>query len=669
MILLCNINSIDMKSKFTKRSLTSFLTLSVAVTLICWDLVTSTKYAQEEGTFRYESEFDAVTAATTKVAIVPSDYAELSDPISRTIDPSYEQIEDMVRKAIELQGGLDWVINNGDKVLIKVNLVGGNSPSGEGENTDVRVVKSLIKIIDEQTEGDVEIVIGEGSARTNDEVDAPNSVWDNSGYQDLLTDPYLSGINFRLVNLNQTYEQTLEITLGNNATAAPHDGRYHVHEEEIGADVFISVPVLKIHDTGITCTLKNQIGTAPGCYYGYNKMNGSEYYGGLVHDVNHRRWTTEEIIDLCTIADIDFVVVDAVMCLEKYKTYDGTNQVRFNTIIATSDPVAADHVCARLFCLNPDDIAHITLAEKIGLGTNNPENIILVGAPIDEVKKKVIKNNTQNGRFGQSNRTWLLSEYFYSTDIEEELIPGGETIEPKAGENGWTDPVYFFDDRIDLLSFFNGLENIITYAFTYFSSPADQQAELWLGTHEDMKVYINRDEVYSFSGINVYGDDDLYTEIIDIDIKEGENTLLVKTLNKYNDYSFALNICEVEDNIDFSGNRVSGLKFYTTTQDTNSTDPPEDLNIMFQNTLQCYPNPVKDYVIIEFDYPAKARIIVDIYDLSGTHITSLVNEVSNPGMHRYIWKIHEQEYTIKSGVYICTVRTGKNVFSIKLLIQ
>ena len=121
------------------------------------------------GTFKYESEFDVVSGATTKVAIVPSDYEGLTTQVSRTMDPGYEQIEAMVRKAIELQGGLDWIIEKGDKVMLKVNLVGADSPSGQGENTDVRVVKAVIKIVHEATEGDVEIVIAEGSARSNDD--------------------------------------------------------------------------------------------------------------------------------------------------------------------------------------------------------------------------------------------------------------------------------------------------------------------------------------------------------------------------------------------------------------------------------------------------------------------------------------------------------------------
>jgi uncharacterized protein (DUF362 family) len=645
-----------------KNRILIFLGLIAAGT-ICWDIGTSLKYAVEPGTYRYESDFDSVFADTTQVAIVPSDFSGLADPVSRTVDPGYSQMEGMVRKAIELQGGLNGIVEPGNKVLLKVNLVGANSPSGQGENTDVRVVKSVIKILDEFTVGDIEIVVAEGSARSNDVVDAAGSVWDNSGYQDLLDDPYLSGINFRLFNLNQTYDQLTEVNLGSKATAAPHNGSYHVHQEELAADVYISIPVLKIHDTGITCALKNQIGTAPGVYYGYNKMNGSEYYSGLVHDDGHRRWTTEEIVDLCTIADVDFVVVDAIMCLEKYKTYDGTNQVRFNTIVAGADPVAIDNVCARLFCLNPDDIAHITLAEKMGLGTNDPHKITLVGATIDEVKKQVKKNTSENGKFGQSNRTWLLSEPFVSTDMASEQIPGEANYEPVAGENGWTEPVYFFDDRIDLLSFYNGIEGMISYSFSYFYSPADLDAELWIGTEEAIKVYVNGSDVYSFSSTNTYGDDKIFTHIEPILIKTGENTLMVKTLNEFSDYSFALNICEVESNSNYQGNRIDGLKFYTTKDTAGGGDEPEPVRVNdFTGndfTFLCYPNPFTEKEYIAFELPAESRVWIDIYDMKGCHVVTLADNIFTTGKHQIVWNISDMHGKVSRGVYVCTLR-GEN---------
>ena len=638
-----------------------------ALAAVCWDLATSVSTAIEEGTFRLESAFDTFDYPATKVAIVPSDYSGLSAQVSRNIDPGYDQIELMVRKAIELQGGLDGVIKKGDKVMIKVNLVGKNSPSGQGENTDVRVVKALIKVINDYAEGDVTIMVGEGSARDNDDVTSAISVWQYSGYRALLTDPYLSGINLSLYNLNQTYSDLVDEDLGSKGTAAPHDYKYKVNKAEVDADVYISVPVLKIHDTGITSALKNQIGTAPGCYYGYNKMAGSAYYKGLVHDVGHRRWTTEEIVDLCSIANIDFVVIDAVMCLQVKKTYAPGNQVRFNTVLAGKDPVAVDNVCARIFELNPDDIAHITLAEKVGLGTNDASKIEVVGATIDQVKKPMKKNTstTDNGVFGQSNRTWLLSGTFNSTDMSTEQIANEASLEPVAGENGFSQPVYFFDDRIDLLSYYNGASNVISYAFTYFYAPKDQQAELWVGSDDDMIVYINGEKVYTFSGTRTYLDNQIQSEIKKINIKAGENSLLVKTLNKSGDYSFALNICEVQSTYEYSGNRVEGLKFYIKKGTQIPTAIPENLS-QTKLMLENYPNPVISDATLRFELPTASTTSIDIYDLSGKHLLNLLNTNLAAGTHTLNWSVNSNGISLSDGIYICKISAGKYSRNIKI---
>lgn len=643
----------------------------VAIALISWDLSTSLNNAVEEGTYRYESDFDAISGATTKVAIVRSDETSLTSPVSRTSVLTYDQVEDMVAKAIELQGGFGYVVDKGDNVLIKVNLVGGSSSSGDGENTDVRVVKALVKLLNDHAEGDITITIAEGTARTNDNPAAVGSVWDNSGYKALLTDNYLSGINFSLLNLNQSYSDLVtNISIGKNATAATHGDSYCVHKAELEADVYISVPVLKIHDTGLTCALKNQIGTAPGAYYGYNKTKGTSYHDGLVHDVNHRRWTTEEIVDLCTIADIDFVVVDALMTLELKKSYVSSNKVRMNTIIAGVDPVAVDHVCAKLFCLNPDDIAHITLAEKVNLGTNDPDKIEIVGNSISSTKKKVKKNQDANGKFGQSNRTWILSQAYSGSDISTEFITNESSYIAAPGVDGWSQPVYFFDDRIDLKSYYNDQTSIITYAFTQFSSPKAQTAELWFGCHEAVKIYLNGEEVYGSTSLVTYNEDK-YTitnrDVINISLKAGENTLMVKTLNKYGDYSFALNICEVESNTYYAGNRVTGLKFYI-----NEATGVEDLTENINNDIKVSvaPSPARYSAVVYMDLPKTADTEIRLYDMSGKIIISEYLGTLPSGKNKYIWNLRNtNNIKVPSGTYVGIIKSGNIIKDIKIAVS
>ena len=118
-----------MTRKTTKRRLVNYLIIIVAASAVCWDIAVATLDV-EPGTFRYESEFDAISGETVQVGIVTSDYAELSDPVDRTVNPSYMQIEEMVGKASELQGGFEGVVNKGDKVTVAI---------GDFRATDIEV--------------------------------------------------------------------------------------------------------------------------------------------------------------------------------------------------------------------------------------------------------------------------------------------------------------------------------------------------------------------------------------------------------------------------------------------------------------------------------------------------------------------------------------------------
>ncbi|MBN1182424.1 MAG: DUF362 domain-containing protein [Bacteroidales bacterium] len=637
----------------------SFIRLFIVVSIIAaiaWDLSTALKFEVVPGTYLYESNLAAISITPTTVAIVPSDYSGLTTPVSRTVDPSYNQIEDMVRKAIGLQGGLSGVVKEGDKVVLKVNLVEGTG-SGNGGVTDVRVVKAVIKIVDEISHGKIHISVIEGTARANDDPAEAGSVWELNEYTGLLTDPYLNGIDLKLVNLNGPVTDLVEITIPENKrTATPYEGKFHVHKAEAEADVYFSIPVLKIHTTGITNALKNQIGTAPGMYYGYNKMSGRDKDGNatpskILHgNAPPQDWTCEEIVDLSTIAGIDYIIVDAIMCLELTKSYNPDNQVRMNTIIAGNDPVAVDHVCAKLFCINPADIDHITLAERVGMGTNNEALINVVGASIESVKKEVERSGMA---FGMCNRKWILSQAFSGTSISQEYISGEAGIEPEPGQDGWSQSVYFLDDNCDLLSYYNGQTNIVTYAFTYFYSPVSQEAVLSAGSDEDIYVYINGEKVLPASRKK--------TNDVTVQIKKGVNKLLVKSMNTIGDYYLSINILKTGTNI--YGDRVPGLKYMTDTTNTSLVNPVK----IKQNMLAAYPNPAINFSIIDFYIPNSSQVNLDVFDINGKLVISLVNEYLYTGQYQREWNFINKN--IEPGIYICRLKTGNYVQSLKIAVK
>jgi len=558
--------------KKTLRKLKSLKWPAIAFSLfalIAMDMAFNTNQVVVEGSFRADSLFTAPPAHATSVAVIASDNAALTNPVAVTSSTlTFAQIKNMVKKSIDMVGGISKYVHNGDSVIIKPNIVGAKL-TGDGENTDIRVVKAIIRIIYEQYGNGCTIFIGEGSARST--ATMGGTLWKNAGYQDLATDADLSGINFQLLDLNDEaaggvnliYKQTT------NNLAVDQKGKYWIHKYLVSPNVrYIDVPVMKMHEPGMTNCLKNQIGIAAGYRYGFNKMAGGAGGYKLIHhnqflaSYNYKTWQDEELTDLSSCIDhFDLCVVDATLCLESQKTLitGGINQVRLNTIIAGPDPVAVDHVCARIMGSNPDDIAHICMAAKIGLGTNDPDSISILGENITtKYTHRFDRGTTVHATYGQGNRIWLVSQAFPYTSMTNQYIPNEATIAPSKGDAGWSAPIYFFDDRIDLASFHNPTGSVVTYCYTNVYSPtATTGSELWLNSEEQMIVYLNGSQVYNYSGI-ARPNSNLVTDKPLINLKAGENTLLVKVLQTAGCYDFALNICEPGT----AGNRVKGLKFY-----------------------------------------------------------------------------------------------------------
>lgn len=688
-----------MKQLFSQRKKTVikvFLTLVLASIWIGWDL----QQAHQKLDYAYKpsflnSEMNFKPTASTNVAIVRSDNSSLANPSSITSDLSQETIDQMVRKAVNLTGGFSSRIKSGMTVLIKPNLVAADQLNGNGTNTDVRVVEAVVKLVDEVDHGKIKILVGDGSAEpyTTYEKNIATSAGRNkswsymygnsdptkdAGYHKLPARMTALGIDMRLTNLNGNSEtnprsELKEVKLPGGGSAQPQKGTYMIHQDVLNADVFITVPVMKIHNTGITVALKNQIGLAPCTFYGFYKATGipaDNYANRLIHtDQAPLMWTDKEIVDLCSIAKIKFVVVDALMCLDVSKTTksDKSNQVRMNMIVAGEDPVAVDNVCARLMAINPDDVEHITLAERTGLGTNDVSKINILGEDLLKVRKRFRKDpNVPHQIWGQGNRVWLISPLYdaatVANPIDYEFIPGEANFIPQAGINGWSRSTYFINDRIDLKTYFSSnLTQMASYAFSYFTSINDQDAELWIGSDDPLKVYVNGNLVYSFTGSRAYATSTTFlSEIKKISIKKGLNTLLVKTIQKSSTYDFALNICEVEPNTYFRGNRVEGLKFTTDATVVGVTSEQTETLSEFE-LLNSYPNPFNGSVQIPFVVRSGEQVSLEIYDMLGKKVKTLFyGAAGTKSLQLTYWNGKDElDRAVSSGTYLAVLKGNR----------
>jgi uncharacterized protein (DUF362 family) len=629
---------------------------------------------------------DGLTGATpVKVAIARSDDPTLAAPAALGAPLTYAQVEELVHRAVMLAGGWGELIHPGDRVLIKPNIVSNEL----SRLTDIRVIKAAVRLVHEHTGGDVEIVIGEGSAfPTSPEMqytthfdEAPwrgipsgepvwKELWDDAGYQLLLQDPDLQGIDFRLANLNGPREDLVEVDIPGGGFADGNGGKVWVHKEVLNADVHITVPSMKLHGfTGITVAMKNHIGLYPGTRYGFPKKWGvpqEDFRTKLLHVADLPRfWVDEEIVDMVLVGGVDFAIIDAVVA-------NGTT--RRNTILAGYDIVAVDHVAARLMGMNPDDIEHLTLGENAGLGTNDPARIKVEGSTIEENIHPFDKDSYFPIDYGQSNRTWLLRGPFTATEVETPIeypfLPDEAETYPHPGEDGWSEATYFFDDRIDLGAFFNTVVNepVVGYAFTCFDAPRDQEAHLWLGSDEDLRIYLNGELVSDYRGYRTFKEDQLVKQKVPIAVRQGENTLLVKVYHELSRFDFSLNVCEPETNLRRDGNRIFGLEFRipegaATAVEEAAVSRPSSFAL-----APNYPNPFNANTVIPYVLEATGGVRLEIFDVRGQRIRTLVDRPAEPGNYWAVWDGRDAAgQPVASGVYLYQLNAGSRKEARKLL--
>lgn len=504
--------------------------------------------------------------AGPQVAIVRSDYEALEERLDPKAELNTLQIEILVRAALDLLGGMARFVAPTDTlVVIKPNIV-DLLDSGHGDITDPRVVRALVRLVAEVAP-EARIVIGEGPggwiSEDHPEVDGYARRGDGfglAGYRALLEDPEMAGLQVELMDLN--FDEAVLVQV-----PSPWYAReiYYLPATVRRCNVLINVPVLKVTNTvGFTNAMKNNVGLAPGLRYGWAKMSGYLGYPGLPH---YNAILDEMIVDLTAIAGTDLNVVDAIVGMERGRVRkEGGRSVRLNTMVAGGDPVAVDAVCARLIGLNPDDLEHITLGHQKGIGVGDLGQIEILGQPLETVATRFEKKpadarwrTDERGHYGQGNRTWLLWGPFPREGPQRPTVDPA-TLRPQPRENGWSDWTYFHDDKIDLRALYGReVRDVVVYAYAPFQAPRNQEAELWVGSDEGLRIWLN--------GVRVYAHDQrrrhrLPNDRLPVTIREGENELLVEvTQSVGRSFSFSLNLCEPENDDRYSGNRVFGLKF------------------------------------------------------------------------------------------------------------
>ncbi|MEE9553303.1 MAG: T9SS type A sorting domain-containing protein [candidate division Zixibacteria bacterium] len=72
-----------------------------------------------------------------------------------------------------------------------------------------------------------------------------------------------------------------------------------------------------------------------------------------------------------------------------------------------------------------------------------------------------------------------------------------------------------------------------------------------------------------------------------------------------------------------------------------------------------YPNPFNSSTIIEYNLPVKSEVTINIYDILGRNIETLINREQNAGHHQAVWAADN----VSSGIYFYRIQAGNFIAS------
>ncbi len=82
-----------------------------------------------------------------------------------------------------------------------------------------------------------------------------------------------------------------------------------------------------------------------------------------------------------------------------------------------------------------------------------------------------------------------------------------------------------------------------------------------------------------------------------------------------------------------------------------------------------YPNPFNPTTTINYNIANETDVKLDIYNIKGQRVTTLVNEHHEPGYHSVIWNGKDRNNkSVASGVYFYRLKTNDKVLTKKMML-
>jgi uncharacterized protein (DUF362 family) len=242
---------------------------------------------------------------------------------------------ELARRAIAAVGGIERFVKPGADVIVKPNICNAYHGPEYASTTNPQVVAAIVALC-----------LGAGAKRVR-VMDypfggAPPAAYATSGIEDAVKAAggqmdVMKPMRFREVAIPQG--RALK--------------KSKVYGDILDADAVINVPIAKHHGSAtLTLSMKNLMGVVE------NRTS------------MHAKGLHQSIADLCRVVRPQLTVVDATRILTRNGPTGGNldDVKQMDTVIASTDMVAADSYAATLFGITGPDIGYIRLGAEMGLG-------------------------------------------------------------------------------------------------------------------------------------------------------------------------------------------------------------------------------------------------------------------------------------------------------------
>jgi len=273
-------------------------------------------------------------------------------------DYEEQRVENAVREALELIGGLESVVKPDDKVLLKVNLLAPAKPE-EAVTTHPAIVKSMIKIVKEA--GGIPII-----------ADSPGFLFAGEGNLAMIKSGIKEIADAADVKALQ-FETIKNPFIKKEVSGSVWLKTIYAARLALEADVIISLPKLKTHgNTLYTGAVKNMFGAV------------AIKTRKIAHNLAAYDKFSGALVDIYSAIKPNLAVMDAIIGMEGGGPRHGDPK-QVGLIMASYDSVALDSVASKIIGYEPMAIYTTKLATERGLGDGDFDRIKIFGEKVKDV--------------------------------------------------------------------------------------------------------------------------------------------------------------------------------------------------------------------------------------------------------------------------------------------